>query len=206
MTRLKSPEKDASASSAGSTTVHLQVADALDALVAPTIPTALHPSLTHALRFGDHHEHQNCWPPSPGSPIVFAILVVFFPHASVCVYVVLPRVAFGVKVGGRVGLDTTTIVTVGGRVGAIVPAPPGPKGSAETIESGAITQVEHCRAPLVSTDFPAPKIQVVEQPRLLQFSASWHFGQPALHGRQFLYIGVGACWGVPGKAAGLFSP
>ena len=66
----------------------LSVADALDALVAPTIPTALHPSLTHALRFGDHHEHQNCWPPSPGSPIVFAILVVFFPHASVCVYVV----------------------------------------------------------------------------------------------------------------------
>ena len=185
--------------------MHLQITVALDVLVAPTIPTALHPSVTQSSRFGDHHEHQNCWPLLPGSEIVFAVLVVFFPHASVCVYVVLPRVAFGAKVGGSVGLDTTTIVTVGKRVGAIVPAPPGPKRSG-TIESGAIAQVEHCWAPLVSTDFPAPKIQVVEQPRLLQFSASWHFGQPALHGRHVLYSGVGACWGVPGKAAGLFSP
>ena len=205
MTRLKSPEKDVSASSAGSTTVHLQVTVALDVFVAPTIPTALHPSVTHSSRFGDHHEHQYCWPLLPGSEIVFADWVVFFPHASVCVYVVLPRVAFGAKVGGRVGLNTITTVTVGGRVGAIVPAPPGPKRSG-TIESREISQAEHCWAPPpIST---VPKLQVVEQPRLLQFSASWHFGQPALHGRHVLYIGVGACWGVPGKftAAGLVSP
>ena len=188
MTRLKSPEKDTSASSAGSTTAHLQVTDALDVLVAPTIPMALHPSVTHSSRFGDHREHQNCWPSLPGSEIVFEDWVVFFPHASVRVYVVLPRVAFGAKVGGRVGLNTTTTVTVGGRAGAIVPAPPGLK-PLDSIESGANSQVEHCSAPLASTVFPAPKTQVVEQPRLLQFSASWHFGQPALHGRHVLYSG-----------------
>ena len=130
-----------------STTEHLHVTcDGFDAAAAPArelvvivdefiggaaaspgnSSTALHPSATQSLRVDDHHEHTSCW----FAPLVvfrvttvIAVCVVFTPHASVELYVVMPFVTL-VRSEGIVTLYTT--VTVGSGHPGPPLRPPGP--------------------------------------------------------------------------------
>lgn len=94
--REKSPSKEVSFVSAGSTIEHLQDTVvvlvrfvSLEAGVEEEVPSTTfvtwHPSVTHPARSLDHHEHQNsCTTPPASSPVmVLDVWVVLIPHASV---------------------------------------------------------------------------------------------------------------------------